>query len=844
MWPLTLREIAGAIGVAAPEAEVEIRGVCAGERRPMADDLYVAIAEEGYDGHADVEPALEAGAAWALVSDAPGPRRLLVPDTLVALRKLAAFFRQRFTFPVVAVGGSNGKTTTKELIAAALGPRATKTQETMNGWTGIPFTLLDRAHASGSGAPSALVVEIGIDAVGAMQEHARLVDPDISVLTMIGPEHLAGLGDVDTVAREELALFEGTRRGPRVLNLGDARIAAWPAAPRDVRVEGWTHLDLGPYWTGIGYSGDFEVPIAGAHNASNLALAVAVARALGRSDGEIRAGLAGFEAPSMRCQIHRLANDCILIDDAYNASPPSMAAAFALLEAWPERPKVLVLGDMLDLGAASEAAHLALVPALAKMQNARVYLYGDAMAAVHRALPGSVYRPRTEDPRSLVEDWRGAVVLVKGSRGTHLEHVVAELRERAEETTNDDLVPLHPLFATACVTGTNGKTTTTSMISAITRAAGETPCRVTTIGAFVDDVQLETEPSGAAFVRTLLEARDRGVKTLAIETSSQSLENGFTKTWPAKVGVFTNLSRDHLDYHGTPEKYLVAKAQLFIDLPAGGTAVLNASDPASALLDEVIDSSVRRVGYAARPIPEECASLPIALEAKEVTIDVDGTHALLAPSPIADALGGRLDLRLVGHVHMENALAAALAGHALGYAPEVIKRALTDFEGVPGRFQVVHRRPTVVVDYAHTPDALARTLATARALLNGGRVIVVFGCGGDRDPGKRPQMGFVAVDGADVVYVTNDNPRSEDPRVIADAILSGMTQARGDGATRNTHLILDRAEAIRTAVASADPADIVVVAGKGHEKTQTIGDEELPFDDVEIARAVFRLNNS
>ena len=824
MWPLTLREIAEVIGAPAPDTSDSV------------EDIFIAYRDGDYDGHADVERVVDAG-GWAIVSDAPGPRRLFVEDTLVAARTLAAWFRRRFPFPVIAVGGSNGKTTTKELIAAALGPRASKTAETMNGWTGIPFTILDRRHHRDE-PPSALVLEIGIDAVGAMRSHAALVDPDLSVLTMIGPEHLAGLRDVDTVAREELELF--TERARRVVNMADPRLAA-AARQGDVRVEGWRRIDVGPYWTGIAYpkgssEAEFEVPLAGAHNASNLALAVAVARALGRTDDEIRSGLVAFEAPSMRCQVHRLATDTILIDDAYNASPPSMAAAFALLDEWPSRPRVLVLGDMLDLGEASASAHLALVPMLERMKNARIFLRGEAMKAVHAALPGSVFLG--PDDTSFLAHVRGAVVLVKGSRGMHLEHVVMEIRERGEHTTAEDLRPLHPLFATACVTGTNGKTTTTSMISAITRAAGETPCRVTTIGAFIDDVQLETEPSGAAFVRTLLEARDRGVKTLAIETSSQSLENGFTKTWPARVGVFTNLSRDHLDYHGTPEKYLVAKAQLFIDLPLDGTAVLNAADPASALLDEVIDSRVRRLAYAARPVDAECTRLPLALSAREVTIDVEGTHAVLDPSPIAEALGGRLDLRLVGHVHMENALAAALAGHALGYSFEVIERALATFEGVPGRFQIVHRHPTVVVDYAHTPDALARTLATARALRSepGARVIVVFGCGGDRDPGKRSQMGGVAVDGADVVYITNDNPRSEDPQAIADAILSGITQE----ASRRTHCILDREEAIRNAVRAANPADIVVVAGKGHEKTQTIGDDELPFDDVEIARAVFR----
>jgi UDP-N-acetylmuramoyl-L-alanyl-D-glutamate--2,6-diaminopimelate ligase len=524
----------------------------------------------------------------------------------------------------------------------------------------------------------------------------------------------------------------------------------------------------------------------------------------------------------MRCQVHFLASDTILVDDAYNASPPSMDAALDLLSEWPDRPRVLVLGDMLDLGAASAEHHLALVP---RLRNARVYLFGDSMRAVHEALPGSMH------DAEIPEAFPGAVVLVKGSRGMGLERIVRALRSRAEHTTEADLAPLHPLFRTACVTGTNGKTTTTSLIAAVVAASGETSCRVTTVGAFVGDEQVEEESSGAAFVRTLLRARARGVKTLAVETSSQSLEHGFTKTWPAAVGVFTNLSRDHLDYHGTPERYLVAKAQLFIDLPAGGTAVLNASDPASALLDEVIDSSVKRVAYAARPIAEECRALPLALEARSVAIDVDGTHAELLPSPLADALGRRLDLPLVGHVHMENALAAALAGHALGYSPDAIKCALCTFRGVPGRFQVVARAPIIVVDYAHTPDALQRTLHTAHALTSG-RVIVVFGCGGDRDPGKREEMGAVAARTADEIFVTNDNPRSEDPALIADAIERGVA--------RRVHRVLDRAEAIRSAIALAAPADIVVIAGKGHEKTQEAGGVELPFDDVAVALSVLR----
>ena len=184
-------------------------------------------------------------------------------------------------------------------------------------------------------------------------------------------------------------------------------------------------------------------------------------------------------------------------------------------------------------------------------------------------------------------------------------------------------------------------------------------------------------------------------------------------------------------------------------------------------------------------------------------------------------------------MHVENALAAALAAHALGCSAEAIKNGLSSFHGVDGRFQVVHRSPFVVVDYAHTPDALVRTLSVARSLVAArqGKVLCVFGCGGDRDPGKRSEMGAVASTSADVVILTNDNPRHEDPASIADAIEGG---ARKGAATWRR--ILDRRDAIRCAVGLAGPSDIVVIAGKGHEKTQVIGSEELPFDDVVVAR--------
>jgi UDP-N-acetylmuramoyl-L-alanyl-D-glutamate--2,6-diaminopimelate ligase len=273
-----------------------------------------------------------------------------------------------------------------------------------------------------------------------------------------------------------------------------------------------------------------------------------------------------------------------------------------------------------------------------------------------------------------------------------------------------------------------------------------------------------------------------------------------------------------------------------MNLLPGGAAVLNAADPSSALLDEVTGPGIRRLAYAARPVDPACASLPLALSALEVTVDRGGAHVRLATSPLAEQLGGELRLRIVGHVHAENALAAAVAADALGYPSGAIREGLESFPGVPGRFEVVERGagPMVVVDYAHTPDALERTLALARGLVKGakGRVICVFGCGGDRDQGKRPEMGRVAARGADVVIVTTDNPRSEDPERIVEKILSGI-----EGRFSRTRRITDRGQAIREAIALAREPDIVVVAGKGHEKSQIFRDHVVLFDDVEVARS-------
>jgi UDP-N-acetylmuramoyl-L-alanyl-D-glutamate--2,6-diaminopimelate ligase len=403
----------------------------------------------------------------------------------------------------------------------------------------------------------------------------------------------------------------------------------------------------------------------------------------------------------------------------------------------------------------------------------------------------------------------------------------------APPTEDPRLARARQLLVAVCVTGTNGKTTTTSMIEAIVAAAGEPAARITTVGSWVAGAQVADDVSMESFLRTLERAVEAGVRTVAVETTSKSLGSGFAWRWPARVAVFTNLTRDHLDYHGTPEQYLAAKAQLFLALPPDGTAVLNAADPSSALLAGVLPAGVRRLAYTARGVHAECAGLPLRLAATEVEVSRTGTLVRLAPSPSAEALGGTLRLKLLGEVHAENALAAAVALEALGYPPAAIRKGLEEFPGVAGRFEIVSREPLVAVDYAHTPDALERTLALARRLaaLEGGRVWCVFGCGGDRDKGKRPQMGHIAAAGADEVLLTSDNPRSEDPAAIADEIESGAAE-RGGRWTRE----LDRAAAIARAVDGAGPHDVVVVAGKGHERTQEQGGRKLPFSDAEQVR--------
>jgi UDP-N-acetylmuramoyl-L-alanyl-D-glutamate--2,6-diaminopimelate ligase len=377
----------------------------------------------------------------------------------------------------------------------------------------------------------------------------------------------------------------------------------------------------------------------------------------------------------------------------------------------------------------------------------------------------------------------------------------------------------HASLRTAGVTGTNGKTSTTIMLAAALGVLASPVPQVTTVGAFLDREPFATTPDYPGFLKTMRAAVDRGGRYAAIELTSEALAIGFARAWPCEVGVFTNLTRDHLDAHGSAEHYLASKAQLFMQLPPGGTAVLNGADPACALLAEVVPAHAKVLRYG---VPSRGAIDPqTTLVAEEVALGWDGTRVRLSGTSI-----GELVVPVIGEVFAENGLAALGGAIAFGVEPAAAARAIAAVPPPRGRFEVVARAPYVVVDYAHTPDALRRTLATARALCHG-TLSVVFGAGGQRDQPKRPLMGDASTE-ADRVIVTSDNPRGEDPAEIAAQIKGGM-------GGKACETILDRAQAIAAAITAAGRDDVVVIAGKGHETTQSIGGETRNFSDVEVA---------
>ncbi len=384
-------------------------------------------------------------------------------------------------------------------------------------------------------------------------------------------------------------------------------------------------------------------------------------------------------------------------------------------------------------------------------------------------------------------------------------------------------------LAVCAVTGTNGKTTTAYLLKQMLRNVGRTCVLLGTIETHVGaEVRASehTTPEARDLLAVFADGVRVGATEAVMEMSSHALEQERVWGIPVDVAMFTNLTQDHLDYHATMEAYFAAKARLFTGVGAGAprVAVINGDDPYGARLVEAAraaGSEVMVYGLA-----ESCA-----YRAEKVSLRAGETiFKLVTPQTWM-----RVRSPLTGRVNVYNLLAAACAGLARGLTLAEIVEAAEGLEQVPGRFQVVPAGDTgvtVVVDYAHTDDALRNLLALARELVveGGGKVITVFGCGGDRDRGKRPKMGRVAGVGSDLVVVTSDNPRTEEPKAIIEAIMHGVEESGGTAIVEE-----DRAGAIRIAVRAAGRGDIVLIAGKGHEKTQTFADGVVPFDDVAVA---------
>ena len=374
------------------------------------------------------------------------------------------------------------------------------------------------------------------------------------------------------------------------------------------------------------------------------------------------------------------------------------------------------------------------------------------------------------------------------------------------------------------VTGTNGKTTTTHLLAAIARAAGEPAGVVGTVGARIDDRPLpleHTTPEAPELQALLARMRDDGIRTVAMEVSSHALAQHRVDGTRFAVACFTNLSRDHLDYHASLDDYFEAKARLF-DPAVTAAAAVNIDDPRGPEL-------VRRCHARGLPVTSYALDAPADIRAAAVRVDRDGGRFTLVEP---DGTQTELHTPLLGVLNVANVLAAAVTARLAGFAHDAVVEGLAAVAVVPGRLEPVDTGQPfdVLVDYAHTPAALAAALAAARRLAGPHRVIVVFGAGGNRDATKRPLMGRAATDGADVVIVTSDNPRSEDPAAIADAVLAGT--AGGPAATRRE---LDRRAAIRGGLDEARPGDVVLIAGKGHETAQHVAGHSVGFDDRVVA---------
>jgi UDP-N-acetylmuramyl-tripeptide synthetase len=367
------------------------------------------------------------------------------------------------------------------------------------------------------------------------------------------------------------------------------------------------------------------------------------------------------------------------------------------------------------------------------------------------------------------------------------------------------------------VTGTNGKTTVTHYIESLLGSAGRVAGLIGTVHTRVGETvvpSIRTTPEATDFQRLLATMRGLGAEVIAAEISSHALEMNRVASTRFAVAAFTNLSQDHLDFHGTMKAYRTAKERLFRDYEVG-TAVINVDDPVGADI----------AGWVS--VPTILVGAKGMVRAEHVATSFDGTSfSLVTPEGTVE-----VDSGLVGTFNVENALVAAGCCLALGMTLAQVGRGLSELEGVPGRFEQVSGRGAVhvIVDYAHTPDGVHEAISAAREICEG-RVVAVVGAGGDRDREKRPLMGKAAAE-ADVAVLTSDNPRSEDPARILGEVAAGVPE--GDAL-----LVVDRYHAIETAIGLAQDGDVVLILGKGHETGQEIEGHVLPFDDRQVAREI------
>ena len=448
-----------------------------------------------------------------------------------------------------------------------------------------------------------------------------------------------------------------------------------------------------------------------------------------------------------------------------------------------------------------------------------------------RCAPGTAffaYPGEKTDGRSHIADAlsRGAAAVVWEAEGFQWRNewrvpnlAVGGLKQRASVLAADfHGRPSEHLWVCG-VTGTNGKTSSSQWIAAALGRHGARAGVVGTLGNGFPGALREasnTTPDALELQATLHGLRTAGARAVAMEVSSHGLVQGRVSGVRFSCALFTNLSHDHLDYHGTMQAYGEAKARLF-SMQGLQTAVLNLDDAFGRELAQRLAGRVRTIGYSLAPVARGAVDDAISVDAQMQIESSWGT--------------GKLVTRQVGRFNVSNVLGVLGALIAYGVPYPQALALVADLPDVPGRMQVVGERPLVVVDYAHTPDALEKVLATLRpvAVERGGRLVIVFGAGGDRDPAKRPLMGAAASRGADRVFITSDNPRSEDAAAIIDAVARGASLAPRREA--------DRRGAIEAAVLEAAPEDVILIAGKGHESYQEIRGERLPFSDEAVARA-------